>query len=157
MPETTIYCSSQVKDSWPRPLAARWAADYPQLFDEDDVRVTVKQSPNHFCEWFAAIHLFQRDGVQALVEKYLFRTHSRKQKWLRDHLSADDIQALRDISRSVGAQLPDLLLHKSGRLVGFAEAKGPNDRLSAKQRVTHVKLQRHFGVPTEVLNIRLIG
>ena len=157
MSETTIYCSRQVKDSWRRPLAEQWAAHYPQLFDEDDVRLTARQFPNHFYEWFAAIHLFQRDGVQSLVEKYLFRTHPRKQQWLREHLSSDDIQALHDISRSVGAQLPDLLLHKSGRLVGFAEAKGPNDRLSAKQRVTHVKLQRHFGVPTEVLNIRLIG
>ena len=40
-----------------------------------DVRLTRKESKYHFVEWFAAIHLFQRDGVRSLMEKYVFRTH----------------------------------------------------------------------------------
>lgn len=155
MAGTTIYCSARVRDLWPSPLAERWAAEYPQLFDKDDIRLTTTQPKNHFAEWFAAIHLFQRDGVRALVEKYLFRTHPIKRDLLSALLGPADIQTLQDISRSIGAQLPDLLLHKSGHLVGFAEAKGPGDRLSAKQRQTHLELKRHFGVSTEILDVKL--
>jgi len=155
MPQTIIYCSKRVKSLWPSPLAQRWKAEYPQLFDRDDVRLARNQPTNHFVEWFAAIHLFQRDGVLSLVEKYVFRTHPKKQQLLSDLLRPEDIDALRDISRSTGAQLPDLMLHEAGRLVGFAEVKGPRDRLSTKQKQTHQALKRHFGVATEILNVKL--
>jgi len=69
MKETVFYCSPQVRRLWPSPLAAQWASLYPQLFDRDDVRITQLQPKNHFSEWFAAIHLFHRDGVLSLVEK----------------------------------------------------------------------------------------
>jgi hypothetical protein len=155
MPETTIYCSSRVKDLWPSPLADQWAAEYPQLFDADDIRLAKSQTRYHFVEWFAAIHLFQRDGVRALVEKYVFRTHPIKQQLLTELLGSDGVEPLHDIRRAIGAQPPDLLLHESGRLVGFAEVKGPGDRLSEKQRLTHLALKRQFGVSTEIINVRL--
>src|SRR5437867_3464231 len=66
-----IYCSPQVRRLWPSPIAAQWASLYPQLFDQDDVRLTRLQPKNHFSEWFAAIHLFHRDGALSLVEKYV--------------------------------------------------------------------------------------
>lgn len=155
MSETTIFCSRRVKDLWPSPLAERWAAEYPQLFDADDIRLTRKQTKYHFVEWFAAIHLFQRDGVRALVEKYVFSTHPIKQQSLRELLSADDIKVLHDIRRAMRAQPPDLLLHEGGHLVGFAEVKGLGDRLGERQRQTHLALERTFGVSTEIINVRL--
>ena len=157
MRETTIYCSSVVKDLWPSPLADRWAAEYPQLFDVDDIRLTRLQTRYHFVEWFAAIHLFQRDGVRSLVEKYVFGTHPTKRILLGELLTEQQSDALREIRKSIGVQPPDLLLYAAGRLVGFAEVKGPGDRLREKQLESHRVIRRRLRVPVEIVTVKLVS
>ena len=44
--------------------------------------MTRRQPRNHFSEWFAAIHLFHRDGALSLIEKYLYANHTRKRSLL---------------------------------------------------------------------------
>ena len=65
-----IYCSQALKNRWPSPTAEEWLTNYPGLFDQDDLRLAINQPANHFCEWFAAIHLFHRDNAISLVEKW---------------------------------------------------------------------------------------
>jgi len=67
--QTTIYCTAAIKALWPDPLAVQWHQQYPDIFDPDDLRLTQTQPHNHFCEWFAAIHLFHREQALSLVEK----------------------------------------------------------------------------------------
>ena len=156
MSDTVIYCSKQVRALWPTKLPQQWAALYPQLFDADDVRITLKQPRNHFAEWFTAIHLFQRDGSLALVEKYVFGTHPLKvpiyRKVVGEHKAAFD-----EIRREVGGQPPDLLLYSSDfRLLGFAEVKGPGDRPHARQVRMHEIIRERLAVPVELVVVRLV-
>ena len=76
--EVTIFATAQLRKLWPDPLASHWLHVYPQVFDEDDFRITRRQPTKHFNEWLAAVHLFHRDGVYSLIEKYAFANHSRK-------------------------------------------------------------------------------
>jgi len=76
--QTTIHCTKAIRELWPDPLARQWLQQYPDVFDGDDLRLTVNQPKNHFCEWFAAIHLFHREGARSLVEKYVFQNHPQK-------------------------------------------------------------------------------
>jgi len=40
---STIYCSPQLRALWPEPPASQWATFYPDLFDDDDLRITRRQ------------------------------------------------------------------------------------------------------------------
>ena len=156
--QTTIYCTEQIRRLWPRPLAQRWAQEYPQLFDSDDIRLAVRQPRNHFAEWFAAIHLFQRDGVRSLLEKYTFQNHPRKVKMFEGLVAVARREALRTIGKTYQVQPPDLLLYRpDGAFVGFAEVKGPGDRLSHKQVRSHERICESLGVPVQVLIVRVVG
>ena len=108
MKETVIYFSPGLRELWPSPLAAQWASHYPQLFDHDDLRITRRQPKNHFAEWLAAIHLFHRDGVLSLVEKYVYSTHPRKQALVKELFTESECAALGEIRTAFGVQLPDL-------------------------------------------------
>ena len=66
--QTTIHCTKTIRGLWPDPLARQWLQQYPDAFDMDDLRLTVNQPKNHFCEWFAAIHLSHREGAHCMVE-----------------------------------------------------------------------------------------
>ncbi len=152
---TTVYCTKQIRALWPRPLAAQWAHEYPEVFDRDDLRLAHNQPRNHFAEWFAAIHLFQRDGVRALVEKYAFQNHGRKVKLYESLLAGSQRTALNQICTSLRVQSPDLLLFRSHQgAVGFAEVKGPTDRLSTKQIQSHRAISDALGLPLEVVVVR---
>lgn len=69
------------------PLADEWVRQYPQLFDADDLRQTIKQPAGHFCEWFVAIYLYHRHGALSLIEKYAYANHLRKVQMLEKLLS----------------------------------------------------------------------
>jgi len=73
-------------------------AQFPDLFDEDDVRLAESQGRYgwHFVEWLAAIPLFHRTGYLSLISKYQFATHRRT------HEIAKKVQpgvSLRDLRR----------------------------------------------------------
>ncbi len=71
---TTIFCPPGLRELWRQEgsaLPSFWHQHYPQLFDEDDLRIANgPQRLGHFSEWFAAIHLFHRDGSISFIEKY---------------------------------------------------------------------------------------
>jgi hypothetical protein len=67
---TSIFCDENPRTRWwPKPLASDWSLQYPGLFDFDDIRQANNQPDRHFYEWYAAIHIFQRNGSISMVEK----------------------------------------------------------------------------------------
>ena len=152
--ETTICCTRSLRDSWPDPLAAQWQAAYPNLLDRDDLRLTVTQPWTHFCEWFAAIHVFQMDHAYSLVEKYGCRSHPEKQATYDSLLSDDERATLDEICVANHVQSPDLLAYLPDlSRYWFVEVKGPGDRLSAGQRASHDAIESRLGVHVEVIRV----
>lgn len=148
--------NNSVRRLWPRPLASLWRRLYPQLFDADDLRLSSTQPRNHFNEWFAAIHLFHRDGAHSLVEKYVHARHKKKVAQLPRIISKVKRVILDDIQAEFHVQLPDLLVFVPGiARFWFAEAKGPGDRLSAKQIQSHRAIIRRVGVPVEIIEVKV--
>ena len=155
MAMTTIWFDESLrKKHWPRPLADEWHREYPQLFDDDDLRITQQQEQGHFYEWLAAITLFHRSGVLALVEKYLFgRAHPRKDRIVRRLLTPDQIACL----RSLPNQPPDLLLYTpTFDRFWFAEVKGPTDHLRPVQLRTHETIMATLGVEVEIVRFQRV-
>ena len=155
MERTIIYCGAEAREQWPG-LAEPWRLLYPQLFDEDDARLARSQKRNHFAEWFAAIHLFHRDGVFYLIEKYHCSSHQVKAERV-NQLGAEVPRVLRAIRRELHVQPPDLLLYTQAGLTGFAEVKGPGDRRepSERQLRSYDEIERCLGVRTELVEVRL--
>ena len=152
--ETIIYCTRSLRDSWPDPLATHWQAAYPNLFDGDDLRLTVTQPWTHFWEWYAAIHVFQRDHAHSLVEKYGCRSHPDKQATYAALLRDDERAMLDEICAAHHVQSPDLLSYLPDlSRYWFVEVKGPGDRLSAGQRASHDAIEERLGVKVEVIRV----
>jgi len=124
-------------------LAIEWRERYPDLFDDDDLRIATAQPRIHFYEWLGAIVLHHTTGYLSLVEKYEFAAHARKQQIVAQLLPPPVCDALRD--RSQGrAQAPDLLMYAEDRSDWFfCEVKGPSDRLRDEQL-------RKFGLLAEI-------
>lgn len=151
---TTIYFTQQLRSRWPKPLAEEWSVSYPLLFDHEDLRLARNQPVNHFCEWLAAIHLFQRDGALSLIEKYLFGRHPRKHKVIAETLNPDQLQILKAIHDEFGVQPPDLFVFSPNRSrFWFAEVKGPGDKLRETQKASHAAIREKLGVPVEVMRV----
>lgn len=118
------------------PLRIEWAAQYPRIFDEQEVRIAVNQPEGHFFEWFAAVHLYETTGWLSLVESYQFKI----QKWKRNvlqKLGASELVKFFDSQGKAGfgrRQAPDLLVYAPDLSeFYFCEVKGPTDRLSPVQ------------------------
>src|SRR5262245_48862664 len=79
-------------------VAPRWERRYPELFDKDDLRLALSQGPMgyHFFEWLAAIILHHATGYHALVTKYQFGKHARKDTVVQKLLSPKMLKLLRD-------------------------------------------------------------
>jgi hypothetical protein len=154
--QTTIHCTKAIRGLWPDPLARQWLQQYPDVFDEDDMRLTVNQPKNHFCEWFAAIHLFHREGASSLLEKYVFQNHPKKVAQFAAVLSEQERKTLDAIRKSCAVQPPDLFVFvpKTNRY-WFAEVKGPGDRLSDKQIRSHDAINHELGVPVEIIEVKI--
>jgi hypothetical protein len=153
---TTIHCTKAIRDLWPNPLARQWRQQYPDVFDADDLRLAVNQPRYHFCEWFAAIHFFHRDGAHSLVEKYAFQNHPAKVAQLAALLSEPQRDTLAEIGKKYKIQPPDLLVFIPGTRYWFAEVKGPRDDLSAKQIQSHGAITRELGVPVEIIEVKIM-
>jgi len=154
--EQLIECPRSLRATWPDPLATDWLARYPQLFDADDYRCTRKQPELHFWEWFAAIHVYERDGACSLVEKYVYKNHPVKTARLASFLSDEQRETFAAILRRHHVEPPDLFVYvpQTGRF-WFAEVKGPTDRLRAKQAASHQDIERELGAPVEILRFTL--
>lgn len=155
----TIYCTAQLRKLWPQSLARRWHEEYPNIFDIDDVRLAERQSKNHFCEWFTAIHLFQSRGVLSLIEKYRrVKAHPAKKDRFERIFPEAERRILNDICADCAVQPPDLLTYAPDFTErGFAEVKGPGDRLPDKQLRSHEALARELinKLTVEVIEVRI--
>jgi hypothetical protein len=153
--EGLIRCPRSLRARWPDPLAGEWLERYPQIFDLDDYRCTRRQAHKHFWEWYAAVHIFEREGACSLVEKYDCANHPVKADRLAGVLSASQIAFVKSIYYDYHTQVPDLFCYvpSSGRF-WFAEAKGPTDRLRPNQLAGHEALKREFGVAVEILRFK---
>lgn len=136
-------------------LAQGWKARFPDLFDEDDLRVATTQPGSHFYEWLGAIVLHHTTGYRSLVEKYEFATHPRKQQIVSQLMPSEVRDALRD--RIHGrAQAPDLLMYAEDLSDWFfCEVKGPRDRLRDEQIRKFGRLADMTSRPIRLLEFRL--
>ncbi len=154
---TTIFSDKNLRKRWwPEPLAQQWSLQYPGLFDFDDVRQAVNQPEKHFFEWYAAIHIFQRDGSVSMVEKCAYSSNPVKYERYVNLLSQETRDKLDSIRAEWhGVQLPDLMViapdHKA---VSFAEVKGPGDRLHSGQPESHDAI-RELGFRVEFIEVVL--
>ena len=138
---------------WPDPLAGEWMRRYPHLFDEDDFRCTRKQQHLHFWEWYAAIHIFEREGAYSLVEKYVYKKHPVKAARLASVLTQNQIDTLNAICRRTHAEPPDLFVYLPGtHRFWFAEVKVPPDHVRPNQAANHEAIERELGVPVKILS-----
>jgi hypothetical protein len=141
-----------------RELAPEWKADYPHLFDADDLRITEKQciQGTHFYEWAGAIALHHAHGYLSLVEKYEFAKHQRKQQIVAQLLPLKVQNALRDRTPGRNAQAPDLLMYaKDHSDWFFCEVKGVGDFLRPEQIAKFEWLAEMTSKPVRLLEIRL--
>lgn len=153
--QTTIFYPQSLRDRWPEPLAREWLASYPDIFDQDDLRLTSKQRKHHFFEWLAAIHVFQRDGAISLIEKYGYRKNPRQVRRLDELLPVSDAQFLREFRSTQGVQPPDLLVYMPDKSkYWFAEVKGPRDQLSTQQRASHARIAHTLNAEVEVISVK---
>lgn len=134
-------------------LMREWKQRFPELFDEEDVRVAETQPSLHFVEWLAAIVLHHATGFRALFEKYAYANHPRKQEIVAKLLPADLVPMLRE--QYGHAQAPDLLMYAPDLSDWFfCEVKGPGDSLRPVQVKKFEDLARVSGKPVRLLHLR---
>ncbi len=145
--------TEEQRDRWRSGLLPeRWQAAYPELFDEDDLRITRNQPDNHFFEWLAAIHVYHATGWLSLVEKYAYANHPRKQAIFHELFDVAWASEIEDYDRW---QLPDLLLYRPDRSeFRFCEVKGRHDRLRPEQARYFEEVRRVTGRPIYVVEYR---
>lgn len=134
-----------------RALSHDWFEQYPDVFDQDDLRLATGPQcrKNHFFEWLAAVRLFELTGYQSLVEKYDCRNHPRKHAAFRRIVGPT---VFADVMRNP-AGIPDLLVYAPDRSDWFfAEVKGASDRLKPHQRSRIQELFELTGRRVLVLN-----
>ncbi len=135
-------------------LMPEWAQRFPELFDEQDVRTAENQPQYHFVEWLAAIVLHHATGFLALVEKYPYANHPRKQEIVAKLLPADVLPILRGTEYG-RAQAPDLLMYAPDLSDWFfCEVKGPRDRLRPVQVNKFEGLAMVSGKPVRPLHLK---
>ena len=111
----TFFYSKRQRDRFKkRELMKEWYEQYPQIFDEDDFRITVDQPKGHYFEWLSAILIFHNSGYLSLVEKYQFKSHKRKHNILKQFAS----------SGRITAELYDLIIN--GKKYGFGNSQCPD-------------------------------
>ncbi len=135
-------------------LSREWQTKYPDIFDDDDLRLALSQPNNHFYEWAAAIHLCEKQGYLSLLEKYQFKNHKRKLSILKK-LEFDDLQKALEYQRlKKSMQAPDLLVYKPDFSDWFfCEVKGGADRLREVQKSHFEILSALSGKPIYLIKI----
>lgn len=145
-------------------LSNEWYKQYPQIFDEDDLRITITQTRGHFFEWLSAIIIYQSTGYLSLVEKYQFKTSTRKSDILKMFVSSGKItRELCDLminGKKYGfgnSQCPDLFVYlPDGSDWYFCEAKGA-DVITSSQMKYFEKLSEVSRKKIQMMKFREIG
>jgi hypothetical protein len=134
-----------------------WVEQYPMLFDADDRQLALGQAHMgyHFYEWLAAILLHHATGYHALVGKYQFAKHSRKQEVVGALLPEGVRAVLHDVLTYGHTQGPDLLMFAPDySAFFFCEVKGPKDSLKPAPRILFEALAKATGREVGVLRFR---
>ncbi len=133
-------------------LREEWFARYPQLFDENDLRLARNQPESHFFEWLAAIKIFHDTGWLSLVEKYVYTNHPAKLE-LFTSLVPPEVPRLFRSHYFGRRQPPDLFVYSPERSDWyFCEVKGGSDRLRKEQRIVFAMLERMTGRPVRIIH-----
>ncbi len=128
-----------------------WARTYPQIFDEDDLRIARSQPNYHFYEWYAAITIYLRTGQLCLVEQYPFPSHPRKRSVVARLVPAE----VQRVLWKTPAQAPDLLVYaRDFSDWYFCEVQSPTDKVSPAQRQCFSALELVGGRPVCVLRLK---
>jgi len=135
-------------------LPRSWRKEYPSLFDQQDVRLALNQPNNHFFEWYAAIRIFAESGYLSLLEKYHFKSHTRKYRRFGE-LAPPRVFYAATLARQYTAQPPDLFTYDpaSGDWY-FCEVKGPGGRFRPSQSFFFAVLEDVSGKPVNVIRFR---
>lgn len=116
-------------------LIKTWQESYPDLFDDDDIRLALSQGilGYKFYEWLSAITIYNTMGYLSLVEKYEFPKHKRKHQIFKS-LVPDDVFEFIMSKKEKRSQCPDLLCYNKDKTDWFfCEVKGKGDRLKQEQ------------------------
>lgn len=132
-------------------LIRLWAENYPQIFDDHDLQITLNQPSYHFFEWLGAILLFESLGYLSLIEKYESPKHERKINIISQVLP----QEVLDFVFNNKAGLPDLFVYSPDKADWFfCEVKGLGDRLQKNQIQVIEELEKVSGRPVKFLKFR---
>jgi len=134
-----------------------WYQKYPQLFDEDDLRIAKSQPQYHFFEWQAAIYMYETHGLLSLVEQYQFKNHKKKQILLDKILSHAPrlVNFIRDHKKYGKRQCPDLLVYAPDFSNWFFyEVKSDSDELKPKQIEFFEALSEICGKPIRIIRFK---
>jgi hypothetical protein len=139
-------------------LWQQWADKYPQLFDAEDRRLAASQASmgHHFCEWFAAIRLFEDEGWLSLIEKYDSPIHQDKLAKFRRMVPAEVLNLLKGKKHPTYGlrQGPDLFVYSQQEGDWFfCEVKGPGDKLRAPQVEFFTKLEEVSGKTIRIAHL----
>lgn len=141
-------------------LWQEWHDKYPDIFDDDDLRLAKNQAHLgfHFYEWLAAILLHHSTGYLSLVEKYQYtaKNHKRKQ-WVLKQLNSTTLsKALEYQGGDRYVQCPDLLVYAPDFSVWyFYEVKGGSDKLKKAQELHFQALADLTGKPVRLVQFYL--
>ncbi|MBN1186993.1 MAG: VRR-NUC domain-containing protein [Bacteroidales bacterium] len=112
-----------------------WKDTYPEIFDEDDIRLAWSQGTlgYKFYEWLAAITIYNSMGYLSLLEKYEFPKHKKKHQIFKS-LVPDNLFEFIMSKKEKRSQCPDLLCYSIDKADWFfCEVKGKGDRLKKDQ------------------------
>ena len=147
--EETIHYDPRLRARWRSgSLPTELRHGYPDLFDDDDLRLALSQPAYHFFEWLGALH-YREIGFNVLVEQYIYSSHPRKIATVSQLISEDDLQFLRDLP----GQPPDLLVYRDDALVFFVEVKSSSDSISQRQHRAFTQIFKRFSVDVRVLRV----
>lgn len=133
-------------------LGQEWVNRYPDLFDDDDVRIlkTEHQRKYHFFEWLSSVLLYESTGFVSLMEKYSSKSHDRKLRLFSNFVPSEVFDFL--INAPSGH--PDLFsFHPQTREFFFSEVKGARDILRENQISMHEQLQTMTGKKVRIIQL----
>ena len=132
-------------------LRDEWWRRYPELFDEDDLRLAKNQPYTHFFEWLAAVLLYEATGYLSLLEKYETACHERKVDVFKETVPRPVFEYV----MANRAGIPDLFVYAPDRSNWFfCEVKGASDVLDQRQCLRAAELRAITGKEVGLLWLR---
>lgn len=156
MADYNIYFSAEDRQRFRSgELARGWAARFPHLFGEGELRLALNQPQYHFYEWLTAVRLFSDYGYLSLIEKYHFRAHPEAFARFEQLVPPAIVDLLSAGGNSRRTQGPDLLSFRPDLGTWFfVEVKGPRDQVREPQAELFRRLEELSGQPVRISQCR---